>query len=377
MTASPFSVDVQPDQEAFLRCLRREGTPARVHHIELFHDFEVHQEICDRYGLLKDLDSADPNFAVKSAVALHRFLGFDYVRWGLEGMVMPIKVNVAKDTADLAHQGGRGYVDQHSGPITSWEEFEAYPWADPDKATTAGLDWLEKNLPDDMCVIGGLMGHFAEFLSWLMGYETLCMTLYTDPALVRAIADKILELERKQIARLLQYDRVKVLWGSDDMGFRTGTLVSPDTLREYVLPGHKMAARMAHEAGRLYIMHNCGKLDAIMPDLIDDVQIDAKHSFEDTIQRVEEAKALYGARIGVLGGIDVDFLCRASQTQIRARVREALDGCMAGGGYCLGTGNSVANYIPVDNYLAMVDEGRSYMGWKECAAPAAARGAGA
>ncbi len=33
---------------------------------------------------------------------------------------------------------------------------------------------------------------------------------------------------------------------------------------------------------------------------------------------------------------------------------------MPGGGYCLGTGNSVANYIPLDNYLAMVDEGRRY-----------------
>jgi uroporphyrinogen decarboxylase len=33
---------------------------------------------------------------------------------------------------------------------------------------------------------------------------------------------------------------------------------------------------------------------------------------------------------------------------------------MPGGGYCLGTGNSVANYIPLDNYLAMLDEGRKF-----------------
>ena len=30
------------------------------------------------------------------------------------------------------------------------------------------------------------------------------------------------------------------------------------------------------------------------------------------------------------------------------------------GGYCLGTGNSVTNYIPLDNYLAMLDEGWLY-----------------
>ncbi len=68
----------------------------------------------------------------------------------------------------------------------------------------------------------------------------------------------------------------------------------------------------------------------------------------------------FGARIGVIGGIDVDFLCRATEEQVRARVRETLDACMPGGGYVLGTGNSVANYIPVQNFLAMVDEGHRW-----------------
>jgi uroporphyrinogen decarboxylase len=62
----------------------------------------------------------------------------------------------------------------------------------------------------------------------------------------------------------------------------------------------------------------------------------------------------------LLGGIDVDFLCRASEAEVRARVRRTLEACMPGGGYVLGTGNSVANYIPVDNYLAMLDEGRRF-----------------
>ncbi len=58
-----------------------------------------------------------------------------------------------------------------------------------------------------------------------------------------------------------------------------------------------------------------------------------------------------------------DVLCgRASEEQIRDRVRKTLDICQPGGGYCLGSGNSIANYIPVDNYLIMMDEGRRYSG---------------
>ena len=68
----------------------------------------------------------------------------------------------------------------------------------------------------------------------------------------------------------------------------------------------------------------------------------------------------WGVSIALLGGLDVDFLCRASPAAVRARVRATLDACQPGGGYCLGTGNSVANYVPLENYLAMLDEGRRY-----------------
>jgi uroporphyrinogen decarboxylase len=177
---------------------------------------------------------------------------------------------------------------------------------------------------------------------------------------VAAISHRLIEMYRITLSRLLEFTRVKVAWGSDDMGFRSGTLISPDDLREFVLPGHKLMAEMTHVAGYPYLLHSCGKLTAIMPDLMDDVRIDGRHSFEDTIETVVDAKRLYGDRISLLGGIDMDFICRASEEQVRQRVRSTLDQCMPGGGYCLGTGNTVANYIPLDNYLAMLDEGRRY-----------------
>jgi len=211
-----------------------------------------------------------------------------------------------------------------------------------------------------MCIIGGLTGHFAELITWLMGYETLCYALHDDRTLVKAIADRLYEFYEADVRHLLQFERVKMVWGSDDMGFKSGTLISPDDLREFVLPGHKLMAEMSHAAGRPYILHSCGNLAEIIPDLIDDVKIDGKHSFEDNIERVEELKDTYGQRIALLGGIDVDFLCRSDENAVRARVRRTLDKCLPGGGYCLGTGNSVANYIPLANYLAMVDEGRRY-----------------
>ena len=354
-----FSADVTPDWEAFVRCIARKRTPDRVHFMELFLDSEVQTAICDRFGLLHGLAPDDPFFEQKRQVVLQRFLGYDYVRCRTEGIEMTLRRTSIEDTAALARQDGRRYMEEHEGPITNWEQFEAYPWPDPDAASTRSLEWYEANLPDDMCVVaGGGFGHFAEHLTWLMGYETLCYSLYDQRDLVTAIAQRLTEIYQPVLSRVLEFSRVKLVWGSDDMGFRSGPLISPDDLREFVFPGHKLMAQMVHDTDRLYLLHSCGNLSSVMDDLIEDVGIDAKHSFEDTIETVISAKDRYGDRIALLGGIDVDFLCRASEDQVRQRVRETLEHCMPGGGYCMGTGNSVANYIPLNNYLAMMDEGR-------------------
>jgi uroporphyrinogen decarboxylase len=358
MADSPFASSIAPDWEALVRCINRQGTPERVHFIELFLDPEVQTAICDRYDLLADLDPEDPFYLQERQVILQRFLGYDYVRCGIEELDMPLKRMLAEDTAGLKRESGRSYMEEHRGPITTWEEFDAYPWPDPAKASTRALEWYEANLPGDMCVIAsGGFAHFAEYLTWLMGYETLCFSLYDQRDLVAAISERLFEMYRQVIQRLLEFDRVKIVWGSDDMGFRSGTLISPADLREFVLPGHALMARMSHQAGRPYLLHSCGNLSAIMEDLIGDVGIDALHSFEDTIVDPITVKKQYGDRIAVLGGIAVDFLCRASEQEVRQRVRDTLTQCMPGGGYCLGSGNSVANYIPLDNYLAMLDEG--------------------
>lgn len=358
----PFAVGVTPDWEELVECcIMRGGTPQRVHFIELFLDPEVQAAICERYALLEGLDRDDPYYDLRRQVILQRFLGYDYVRCGVEGFEMPLHRTTIKDTADLERDGGRNFMDEHRGPITSWQEFEAYPWPDPESVSTRSLEWYEEHLPEDMCVIGsGGFAHFAEMLTWLMGYETLCFSLYDQRDLVAAISKRLLGFYRHMLSRILAFERVKVVWGSDDMGFRSATLISPDDLREFVLPGHRLMAEMSHAAGRPYLLHACGNLEEIMEDLIEDVRIDARHSFEDTIERVEDVKDKYGDRLALLGGIDMDFLCRADEEQIRRRVRHTLEHCNPGGGYCLGTGNSVANYIPLDSYLVMLDEGRRF-----------------
>lgn len=334
--------------------------------MELFLDEEVQEEICKRYDLLDGLDPQDPFFMHRRQIILQRFLGYDYVMYPRSiGESVDSKLllpqHIAADSASLVRKGGRAYVEEHKGPITTWKEFEAYPWPDPQANNTRSLEWFQENLPENMCLIGGLVGSIYENLSFLMGYETLCYALKDQRDLVAAISQRLIEMYCKVVEHLLQSDRVKLIWASDDMGFRSGLSISPKDLREFILPGHKRLAQLVHDAGRLYLLHSCGELSKIMEDLIQDVKIDAKHSFEDTIIDVCKAKKLWGDRLSLLGGLDMNFLCLATTEQVRTRVKDTLDSCFPGGGYCLGTGNSVANYIPLANYLAMLEAGRGYL----------------
>ena len=60
------------------------------------------------------------------------------------------------------------------------------------------------------------------------------------------------------------------------------------------------------------------------------------------------------------GGVDMDKLCRLPIDQLRAYCRSVLDACMPSGRYCYGSGNTIANYVPIENYFAMIEEGFRY-----------------
>ena len=241
-----FSTLVSPDWEALVQCIGRAGTPNRVHFIELFLDAEIQTAICEQFRLLDGLTVDDAFLDLKRQVIIQRFLGYDFVRCGLEGFEMPLARMAIEDTSALERDGGRAFMEEHRGPITNWAEFEAYPWPDMSLASARSLDWYEANLPDDMCVIASRgLAHFAEYLTWLMGYEMLCYSLYDQRDLVMAISKRLIEMFETALKRMLKYERVKIVWGGDHMGSKSGTLISPADLREFVLPGHKLMAEMS------------------------------------------------------------------------------------------------------------------------------------
>ncbi|MCD6519248.1 MAG: hypothetical protein J7M05_04925 [Anaerolineae bacterium] len=286
-------------------------------------------------------------------IAFWRAMGYDFVRYE-ESLPFREGELVGQDPTGL--DGTRHWRDLHKGAITNWEDFEQYPWPSVSAETFANYEYLATHLPDGMGLMVCHAGGIFEHLSGILSYEGLCYALYDQPDLVEAVAQRLGELMWDVYRQLVELDNVIAIFPGDDMGFRSATLVPPDVLRRYTLPWHRRYAQLAHEHGLPYFLHSCGNIEAVMDDLIEDVGIDAKHSFENAIIPIEEFQARYGDRIGVLGGIDVDILGRRDPETVRAEVRRLIEVCHPRGRFAIGSGNSIPSYIPVENYLAMVDE---------------------
>jgi len=56
----------------------------------------------------------------------------------------------------------------------------------------------------------------------------------------------------------------------------------------------------------------------------------------------------------------MDKLSRMPINEFKAYVKNIIKECAPGGGYALGCGNTVANYIKLENYLTMLKIGKKY-----------------
>ena len=141
---------------------------------------------------------------------------------------------------------------------------------------------------------------------------------------------------------------------NDDWGFKTQTMFPPEMMKAYVFPHIRKIIEVIHRQGKPVILHSCGNLKEIMDVILDDLKPDGKHSYEDGIIPVEEAYNQWHDRIAIMGGIDVDYMARKEPEEIYTRSIRLLEKTSISGGFALGSGNSIPDYVPVENYLAMI-----------------------
>jgi len=246
------------------------------------------------------------------------------------------------------------------GPIQNRSDFQRYPWDDLPRLfweyAGAKFDALAAALPAGMKAVGGIGNGVFEISEDLVGLEYLPFMQVDDPELYAELFDKIGDLMLAIWSEFLpRYtDAFVACRFGDDLGFKSSLLTNPRTVREQIIPQYERLVGAIHAAGRPFLWHSCGCVFEVMDDVIA-VGIDAKHSNEDAIAPFSRWIDDYGTRVGLLGGFDMDFLCQKTPeeiyTQALALGREYR---RTARGYAFGSGNSIPDYVPPDNYLALL-----------------------
>ncbi len=264
---------------------------------------------------------------------------------------------------------GGGALGGHiKGVIQNRSDFNAYPWEELEELyftiKTRHFNAMRQCLPEGMRIVGGVGNGVFECVQELVGYMDLCYISADDPQLYRDLFDKIGETLHRIWARFLCefHDIIAVCRMGDDLGYKSDTMISHTDIRELVLPQYKRIVELAHSYNKPFLLHSCGNLLAVMDDIIRISGINAKHSNEDQIAPFTQWVDRFGAQIGNFGGIDTGVLCRLDRAEMREYIFDTLRQCEGKGGIAFGSGNSIPDYVPIENYLNMIELAREYRG---------------
>jgi len=327
----------KPDFDNILKILKREK-PSRPTLFEFFLNHEFYLKLADP-GV-----SATEEGGRVLQINAYKNAGYDYVTMIGSDFHFPSE-EVSRIHSKSLNDGAM---------ITDEKSFLNYKWPDPESVDNTRFDRLAPYLTDGMkFMVHGPNGVLENAIN-LVGYDNICIMAYEEPELLDNIFTNIGE----RLVRYYDIHAANPLVGAcisnDDWGFNTQTMLSPEQMRRYVFPWHKKIVDIAHKHNKPVILHSCGNMRDIIGDFIE-LGYDAKHSYEDNIMPVEEAYDLYSDHFAILGGIDVDFICRETPQNIKKRCEQMLAKAEAKGAYALGTGNSVPHYVPFENYMAMIE----------------------
>lgn len=214
---------------------------------------------------------------------------------------------------------------------------------------------------EDYPVNGGGSEPFLTYKD-LRGDAQAMLDLVENPEIVHYCLDILFDLAYQTTLRRLEElkGNVTYIYVAEDMGGQTNLMISPKHIREYLLPGMKRMAELAHSSGVFVFHHNDGNCLGIIPDMIETVGIDILNPIQwrSVGMERENLKARFGDKLIFHGALDNQQTLPFGTTEdVRKEVHDNMRILGAGGGYILAPCHNIQPVTPIENILAMYEEG--------------------
>jgi len=349
--------DIKPDFRRVQRALHHEE-PDRVPFVEGAVDYKIMSRFIGRPVTDDDL---------ASQVEFWVGAGYDYILIN-SGMMRPGKVTkgsqiskviqgvLQRDTTD--EKDDRTLTLEDHSLIHTEKDFEAFPWVEAARLDYCRFHDVQAYLPDGMKIIATSGKIFT--LTWmLMGYEDFNVNLKLNPGLVSRVIENVAAIQLSDIRQLAEIPNLAVVWAVDDLAFHTGPMISPNDLRKYFFPWYEEFGKICRDNNLYFFFHSDGVLWDLMEDLIA-LGVDALHPIDPTCMDIEEVKEKIGDRVCIIGNISNEILAIGTPDEVTELTKKRLKVLAPGGGYCLGSGNSIPDWAKIENYRAMLEAGIKY-----------------
>jgi uroporphyrinogen decarboxylase len=240
------------------------------------------------------------------------------------------------------------------GPITTGP--------DGDRILAEGARRLRAST--DRAIIGLFGGNLLEIGQFLFRNDNFFVLLANEPDKAAEFLDRLTEHHLRNLEKYLGLvgPYIDVILFGDDLGMQTGPQISPRMYRSVFKPRHARMWKRAKELANVKVMlHSCGGLRELLPDLID-AGLDTINPVQITCRGMEAdgLKRDFGDQITFWGGgCDTrDILPHGTPDEVKAHVREQIRILRPGGGFVFQQVHNIMADVPPENVVAMFEAAR-------------------
>jgi uroporphyrinogen decarboxylase len=193
--------------------------------------------------------------------------------------------------------------------------------------------FMEKKLrfaeQNNLAVFSGMGTYFWHKAIDYFGMEECFCKMYTNPEIVTAVIDKIVNIYLKANKSLYDKfsERIDAVFFFNDLGTQLDTLVSPELFREFFMPGAQKLIEQAKSYNLKVALHSCGSIERFIPDIIE-MGVDILHPIQANAKNMnaELLQSKYGKDIIFMGGLDTqDILPFGTPEKVRDETRRLIN----------------------------------------------------
>ena len=196
----------------------------------------------------------------------------------------------------------------------------------------------------------------------LLGEEGLCIAFYDEPEMVRDMLETFTDTALKVMERVGEIVPIDNLMIHEDMAGKSGSLIGPTLIREFLAPYYTAAWDCARSFGaELFSQDSDGNMNSVLEAFME-CGVNCSYPCEPAAgMDIVALKEKYGKKLYYKGGIDKHVL-RRDKEAIKKELEYKMSAPMLGGGTIFGLDHRIPNGVSIENYRYYVNTGREMLG---------------